>query len=316
MAQRTLSTGTKFIITLALLAVLAVLFFFFININQRSEKKAITSIEQERQQWQEKVAVLEKKGTVHPSEEKASLKSDIQPPSFEAIEPATQIQKITDSEEICHNTTQSLDRIFSYLDNQEYIQQFGFKNGSKAYLSSIAERLYVNKPKIVRETDSLLSIMQNTTHIYRVLGKHDIVILKTILANEKETLEPMLATFFKAADENEQCLVGKYPLTLPLKELYAYSTFFINTMGGQAYLFRRDPTTRILIKYYAILILHKANEQGINTSGVDIRQGLKNLIDELLVFQVLQKRDEYLNTMLVLQAKYDQQYGLGNSPID
>ena len=123
----------------------------------------------------------------------------------------------------------------------------------------------------------------------------------------------MLASFFRGIDENKQCLAGKYPVTLPLEELYAYSTFFLNTMGGQAYLFRRDPVTRILIKYYAILILHKANEQGINKAGVDIRSGLKNLIDELLVFQVLQKRDEYLNTLLVLQSKYDQQYGMGGN---
>jgi len=219
-------------------------------------------------------------------------------------------------EDICHNTILRLDRIFSHLDEKQYIQQFGFQKGSKEYLSSITKKLYAQTPQIIRETDSLISIMLNAAHLYRVLGKHDIAILRTILENEKDTLEPMLASFFEASEKNDQCLEGEYPLTFPVKELYSYSTFFLNTLGGQAYLFRRDPVTRILAKYYSLLILHKANEQGINTSGIDIRPGLKSLIDELLVISVLQKRDTYLNTMLVLQAKYDQQYGLENAPVN
>lgn len=316
MATRNLTTGTKLIIPLVLLAVFAVILFFFFNMNQRAERKAISSIEEERQQWQEKVTILEKKELENNTAEKETSGPDV-PISF--MEPI-QGQQVTENgprpEDICPNTTLRLDRLFSHLDEKQYIQQFGFQKGSKDYLSSITKKLYAQTPQIIRETDSLISIMLNAAHLYRVLGKHDINILKTILENEKDTLEPMLASFFEAAENNDQCLEGKYPLTFPVKELYSYSTFFLNTLGGQAYLFRRDPVTRILAKYYCLLILDKANEQGINTSGIDIRPGLKSLIDELLVISVLQKRDTYLNTMLVLQAKYDQQYGLESAPIN
>jgi hypothetical protein len=316
MATRNLATGTKIIIPLVLLAIFAVIFFFFFNMNQRAERKAISSIEEERQQWHEKVTVLEKKALETNTSGKETYEPDA-PVAF--IEPL-QGKQVTGNEprpeDICHNTILRLDRLFSHLDEKQYIQQFGFQKGSKEYLTSITKKLYTQPPQIIRETDSLISIMLNAAHLYRVLGKHDINILKTILENEKDTFEPMLASFFEAAEKNDQCLEGKYPLTLPLKELYSYSTFFLNTMGGQAYLFRRDPVTRILVNYYSLLILHKANEQGINTSGIDIRPGLKSLIDELLVISVLQKRDTYLNAMLVLQAKYDQQYGLENASVN
>ena len=34
------------------------------------------------------------------------------------------------------------------------------------------------------------------------------------------------------------------------------------------------------------------------------------------IASVLQKRDSYINTMLALQAKYDQQYGLESAPFN
>ncbi len=316
MANRNLATGTKLIIPLVLLAAFAVIFFFFLNMNQRAEKKAISNIEEERQQWQEKVAVLEKKVLDNHTLGKETFEPDVPVLSMEPIKGPQVTDKEPRPDDICHNTILRLDRLFSYLDEKQYIQELSIPKGSKDYLSSIAKKLYAQPPQIMRETDSLISIMQNAVHLYRVLGKHDIHNLKIILENEQDTLEPMLASLFEAAEKNDQCLEGKYPLTLPVQELYAYSSFFLNTLGGQAYLFRRDPVTRILVKYYSLLILHTANEQGLNTSGIDIRPGLKSLIDELLVISALQKRDTYLNTMLALQAKYDQQYGLESAPFN
>ena len=52
----------------------------------------------------------------------------------------------------------------------------------------------------------------------------------------------------------------------------------------------------------------------MNSSGIDIRAGIKNIIDELLIISALEDRENYLNTMLVLQAEYDEQYGLIGEP--
>ena len=310
MANRNLSTSTKFLIPLVLLAIAAIGFFFFFTKNQRAEKKAISGLEEERLQWQEKVDNLEK--IVAQSQSSGAKLTDDSQPVTKILPGAENIfgKANGTGEDACQSTIAQLDLFFSSLDEKPYIQEFDFQKGSKDYLSTIAKKLYDKTPETIRETDSLISVIQNTAHLYRVLGKHDLNILKTILENEKDRIEELFTLFFDAAEKNDECLAGKYPLTLPSEKLFAYSSFFLDTLGGQAYLFRRDPTTRTLVKYYCLLVLHRANELDINTSGIDIRHGLQSLIDELLAISVLQRRDAYLNTMLTLQAQYDQKYGL------
>jgi hypothetical protein len=313
MASKSLSTSTKVIIGLVLAALLAVIALLYTNTSRRAEKNAITTIEQERQQWQKKVERLEEKLAGNTlSETTATSQPEF---SSQSTSEAPKEYQPGDSavgpEDICTNTIKRLNHFFHYLDKQEYIKQFGFKNGSKIFFSTILKKLYSHEPQVVREKDSLLTIMQNSAHLFRVLGKRDLNILKTIMEAEADTLEPVFATFYEGIKESDQCLEGKYPVTLPINQLYTYSAFVLNTLGGQAYLFRREPVIRILVKYYALRIVHDANELNLNTAGIDIRPGIKSMIDELLVISALKDREHYLNTMLVLQAQYDEQYGDG-----
>lgn len=95
---------------------------------------------------------------------------------------------------------------------------------------------------------------------------------------------------------------------MPLGSLYEYGGFFINTLGGQAYLFRRDSRLRLLVKYYAILIIDRADSNDMNRHGIDIRVAIEALIDEMAASQVLADQDEYLTKLAALQTKYQSRY--------
>ena len=76
-------------------------------------------------------------------------------------------------------------------------------------------------------------------------------------------------------------------------------------MGGRLYLFRRDSMSRMVVSYYAILLIEKANQEGKNKHGVDIRDSIENLIIEIESSRIdLQMRDVYLETLYDLMVKY------------
>lgn len=302
--------STKILFGLIIAAVAALLVVFFLNINQRAEKKAAITIEQERRDWQSKMTALENK--IPPRDEQrkqtAPPPQDVPQTTEEAI---TYKQVATEAVVVdsCKVMAEQLDLFFRHLDNQDYFTEFQLKGGAKVFFSEIAAKLIAQQPKITRETDSLLTILQNTAHFYRVLGGEKVFLLKKIMAHEKALLEPIMAEFYTLMTTENECLHIDYPIKLPLKSMYSYSVFFTNTLGGQSYLFRRDLTLRTLTKYYCVLVLDQANSNRLNHLGVDIRPPLNNLISEMDSLSGLRNKKKYLETLLLLQEKYDRQYG-------
>lgn len=309
MPKEKTSPTAKILFGLIIAAVAAILVVFFLNINQRAEKKVAITIDQERHNWQNKVTALEKKleNLNEQSPTAPSGKDQNQTVSEETIfKQAATEAVVVDS---CQVMADQLDHFFKHLDNQDYFAEFQVEGGAKIFFNKIAEQLLTHQPKITRETDSLLTILQNTAHFYRVLGGENIFILKKIMAHEKALLEPAMADFYTLISTEKECLHINYPIRLPLKNMYAYSVFFTNTLGGQSYLFRRDLTLRTLTKYYCVLVLDQANSNGLNHLGVDIRSPLNNLTSEMDSLSGLRDKEKYMDTLLLLQEKYDKQYG-------
>ena len=209
----------------------------------------------------------------------------------------------------CKLATNKMEAFFTHLDQQEYIKKYGIKNNSKQRIAKITEKLYANPPVVMRETDDLFSIITNSAHFYRILGKDNLMLLKEILTNETDNLEIVMAGFYQWSEMEPDCTDSQYILHLPLKNLYEYAGFFLNTLGGQSYLFRRESRIRMLVKYYSVLIIDQANEKGLNRHGLDIRQPLRSTIDEMEVSSNLQNREDYLENLLIMQAKYQEKYG-------
>ncbi len=294
-----------FLILLALLAL-----FFSFKTGRHDDTRPAISLEQDLQKLDDKVAVLEKK----------SVQTDEITPPLASITPTAEetaavdadtagTQEVTPPADPCQAAADRIDQFFAHLDEQQYVTDLQLDVDAKAYFRQIITKLLANPPKIVRETDNLLSILQNAAHFFRVLGPKNMFNLKKIMAHEKAAQETVLADFYTLIDPRQECRRIGYAISPPLPELYTYSVYFLNTLGGQAYLARREIALRSLAKYYCILVLDQANDTGANHLGFDIRYPITSLLDEMRVVTDLRNRDQYLEKLRMLNEKYEKKQG-------
>ena len=63
--------------------------------------------------------------------------------------------------------------------------------------------------------------------------------------------------------------------------------------------------SRMVVSYYAILIIDEANREGRNKYGIDIKNAIDNLIIEIESSRIeLQMRDIYLDKLYDLKVSY------------
>lgn len=200
---------------------------------------------------------------------------------------------------------EALNNFYTHLDQQPYMKKFQLDGSSQEHFSKLIQKLVNNPPVVTRETDNLFTLLKNTAHFFRILGKDNILILKGILDREKDSLEDMLKAFYVLTNEPET-LQQQYQLTISSEALYDYASFLLNTMGGRLYLFRRDSTSRMAVTYYAILVVDRANSEGDSRHGTDIRPALSSLVEEIENGgRGLRYREEYLENLYDLQEKYN-----------
>lgn len=251
--------------------------------------------------WLEK----EKKETVIKTET-SPAKPD-EPPSLH-LAPG-ELQSTVEPPDECLKTVDKILLFFEHLDRQNYIQEYTLKESSLEHINGIIRKLMANPPVVVRETDDLFAILNNMAHFFRVLGPKNIFLIKDILLHERELIEPTMAILYKWSEIEPGCSNKDLDIRLPLEGLYEYAGYFINTLGGQSYLFRRALYLRLLIRYYSILIIDRANNEDANRYGIDIRYTLDALISELQVNTELENRDDYLENLIRLQESYQAKYG-------
>jgi hypothetical protein len=204
----------------------------------------------------------------------------------------------------CQPALRTIKEFYSHLDTQEYLKPYQLDKASELYFSSLLQKVVDNPPIVTGETDDLFNILQNTAHFFRIVGKKNIFTLKAILDREKDSFETVLADFYKLTDSPD-CLAEGFGLKIPESALYDYAGFFLNTMGGRLYLFRRDSVSRLAVSYYSILIVDKANSNGTNKHGIDIAPAIHSLIEELENSgSRLRMRDKYLDKLYGLEEKY------------
>ena len=208
------------------------------------------------------------------------------------------------AEEYQHLITE-LNTFYTHLDQQPYMQAFGLQEPSKAHFSKLLQKLIDNPPVVTRETDDLLTLLKNTAHFFRILDKENIIVLKGILDREKKSFEQILKTFYQLTYKPEY-LQKEYGLELPLETLHDYAAFFLNTIGGRLYLFRRDSASRMTISYYSILVIDRANQEGNSRLGIDLRPAIDSLIEEIdNTGKNLRFKEEYLDKLYDLKEKYN-----------
>ncbi len=92
---------------------------------------------------------------------------------------------------------------------------------------------------------------------------------------------------------------------MPSQEMiYDYAAFFLNTIAGQAYLFRRGSKIRLLILYYSVLVLDRADRQDLNHFGIDVKPHPLSLISEFENYRFFVTGREYVENLKPLKKRY------------
>lgn len=209
----------------------------------------------------------------------------------------------------CLQTANKINLFFEHLDQQDYIREHITKGSTLDHFRGIINKLIANPPVVVRETDDLFAILNNMAHFFRVLGPKDILLIKDVFIHERGLIEPTMALFYKWSEIAPNCSDTDLDIDLPLPGLYEYAGYFINTLGGQSYLFRRELYLRILVRYYSVLIIDRANQVNANRYGIDIRYTLDSLIPEIQGNNDLENKQVYLENLVKLQEHYQTKYG-------
>ncbi|MHB8809895.1 MAG: hypothetical protein ACYC9M_07745 [Desulfobulbaceae bacterium] len=282
-----------FLVTVLLLALAGAGLYLY---SRPKESRVPVSIEQQTAIPEPTVAGPEKPGQ---GKEQESAPEGIAPGTDslpEASDPAGQ----------CTGLAKKLHGFFQHLDQQDYLSRFPLNGPAQAHFIGLADKLLANPPVVAREADDLYTILQNTAHFFRVIGKENIQLIKTILEREQDKIEDVAGDLFRWLTA-EGCQEELLPFSPPLVKVYEYAGFFLNTLGGRSYLFRRDARTRLLVTYYAVLIIDRANVLGINHHGIDISQPIRLLIPEIESSTQLARKENYLDRLYQLQERLPQQ---------
>jgi hypothetical protein len=192
---------------------------------------------------------------------------------------------------------------FSYLDDQEYVQSYKLKEGTYRQYQIAINKLSSKPPITTGEMSSLYNIVRNVAHFYRVLGKNRVLLIKQMLQNESEVIESVMRTFylwFTMDDKGQSSAQGR----LSMENMYEYAGYILNTLGGRSYLLRRDPKVRTLTTYYGVLILDKANDEELNSKGIDIRPYIRSSLADIENQSGLVHQKKYLAKLKELRLKY------------
>lgn len=202
----------------------------------------------------------------------------------------------------CDAMKQKISSFFNYLQNNADTDTI-VKEPSEAFLQMV-RALSAKPPMIVDETRDIVSLKHNQAHFFRVLNKDKFEMVKNFLTAENDVLEHAMADFYAYYVTCDCCKNDDEPC-VSLNTLYEYAAFFMNTLAGKSYLFRRSSGIRCLTDYYSVLVLDKANDEGMNRYGLDIRPYIDLSMGDIISQNNLVFQDQYIKTLIDLNEKYN-----------
>ena len=209
----------------------------------------------------------------------------------------------TDVEDECRRMEKELIEFLTYLDKKDYIRELGIGEDMHTHFKKMIHRLSSKPPTPAGEGLKIDTIIKNIYHFYRALSLQDLELIRLILQNEADTLEMNLAALYPWLMSADRCS-QKDGLPPSLDTIYRYAGFLANSIGGRAYLFRRETRLRLLMNYYCLLIIHEADKRKMNSFGIDIMPFLEPLAEEIENYQFLYYRKEYAGKLIDLKNYY------------
>ena len=212
-------------------------------------------------------------------------------------------EKPLEPEDYCAQVEEDILEFFRYLDTKPYIRHL--ENGANTFdhFIGLIRRLSSKPPIPAGEGIDAALITKNVFHFYRVLNKRDLRLIKEVITSEADTLEMNLDLFYRSLMLGDRC-PDPEDLRPSLDVLYHYAGFFLNTIGGRAYLFRRALGVRLLCSYYSLLIVHEADKQGKNSYGIDIFPFIAPLGKEMVLYPNFHFTNDYIHKLNELEKYY------------
>jgi hypothetical protein len=276
-------------ISIFLIAIVAILAGYFLGMEQGRKES-------------EKPAALEKV----PSAPKEAV-HEIEPQASAAKGPVVSQEIVQQEPESKQNDCKQVEKdvrdFFNYLNTRDYVRHIEEGTDSFEHFKKVLRRLSTKLPVPAGEGVNSALINENVFYLFRVLEKKDLRLIREIIANESETLEMNLDTFHRWISLGNRCPDPEG--VRPSQEvLYHYAGFFLNTIGGRAYLFRRPLRLRLLGTYYSLLIIHEADKEGTNVYGIDPFPYIAPLVKEMQIYPDFRFRETYLAKLESLVKYY------------
>lgn len=200
-------------------------------------------------------------------------------------------------------------RYMEHIDTEGYLIASGIARQAEDHFRGLLPIALGAAPQVARETDDLYLIIKNSAHFYRVLGKKNTFALSNILRREAALMEPALALIYRLIRSSGRCSQEPGAIRFDFVSVYKYSGYFLNTLGGRSYLFRRSSGVRMLAQYYSILLVDEANRRKLNSYGIDVRPVIDSLLRDLRGSITLRYRDRYVERLEELRTAYLVKYG-------
>jgi hypothetical protein len=203
----------------------------------------------------------------------------------------------------CQEMGKEIQAFFQYVRNREETHGQGKDRESQDLFTDLIIKLSLNPPIPAGEGLDSAIMMANIFHFYRILNREEIALIKAVLRNEVDSLEWHLHLFYTWLMSGDRCphLKDQRP---SFDVLYHYAGFLTNSIGGRACLYRRPLGLRLLIGYYALLIIHEADQRGENSYGIDISPEVAQLLKEISVYPAFLFQDEYIRKLTEIQNYY------------
>jgi hypothetical protein len=259
----------------------------------------------------------EKKEIVMPAEAEGEketapkLEDMVAPPVVKEIIPQAEEKQTAEMgepappkrEDECARIDEQVREFFAYLNKQAYVQQIKKDVDTYERFKALIKYLSSNLPIPAGEQRNGEVMKKNIFFFFRTLKGDDLRLIKEIMSHEADTLEMNLDILFKWAMMGNQC-PDPEKIRPSLETLYHYAGFFVNTIGGRAYLFRRPTHLRLIYTYYSMLIIYEADMAGQNRYGIDIAPQIAPIIKDIGANMDLLFKDEYINKLNNIRHYY------------
>lgn len=199
----------------------------------------------------------------------------------------------------CLETIKQLDAFFLYLDEQDYIKEYQFPDGSKDFVASVINKALSHPPK----PKSNKTALNQGAYLYRTIGGQNLLILAKILTNEPDRLENIFDHFYTWSLQTGQCPNRTYAIRPQLDQLYNYALFFIDSKDGQNYIARRDAMTGLLTRFYAVQVIKEAQNAHIDKYNTDLAPHITALITDIESIDILAQKETYLKRLYILRGE-------------